>query len=71
MGGAGGVASSGLPGSPGTAGYVGGGGVVLLITEDDIPEDIETRAAAGIGNNGGATSGTVLIIKNEAVKDGN
>lgn len=71
IGGAGGFGSSGLPGSPGTAGYVGGGGVVLVITEKDMPGEITTRAAAGIGNTGGATSGTVIIIKNEAVKDGN
>jgi hypothetical protein len=71
VGGAGGIGSAGLPGSPGTAGYVGGGGVVLVITEKDIPAAITTRAAAGVGNTGGATSGTVIIIKNEAVKDGN
>ena len=71
FGGTGGIGSAGLPGSPGTAGYVGGGGVVLIITENNIPIGIEVRAAAGTGDLGMATSGTVVIIKNEAVKDGN
>lgn len=71
LGGTGGIGSAGLPGSPGTSGYAGGGGVVLLITENNVPENIEVRAAAGTGGGGMATSGTVIIIKNEAVKDGN
>ena len=70
-GGAGGIGSAGLPGSPGTAGYAGGGGVVLVITENDVPQDIEVRAAAGTGDGGMATSGTVIIIKNEAVEGAN
>jgi hypothetical protein len=70
-GGLGGIGIAGLPGSPGLNGYAGGGGVVLIITESDIPEAIEARAAAGTGDGGMATSGTVIIIKNEAVKDGN
>jgi hypothetical protein len=67
-GGAGGIGSAGLPGSPGLNGYAGGGGVVLVITESDIPNGIETRAAAGTGDEGFPTSGTVIIIKNEAVE---
>lgn len=63
--GAGGTASAGLPGSPGTAGYAGGGGVVLIISKTDIPNNIEVRAAAGTGDGGVATAGTVIIIKNE------
>lgn len=66
-GGTGGIGSAGLPGSPGTAGYAGGGGVSLIITEKDIPQNIDIRAAAGTGDGGLATSGTVIIIKNEAV----
>lgn len=65
LGGEGAIASSGLPGSPGTPGYAGGGGVVLMITESDIPSEIEVRAAAGTGDGGFATAGTVIIIKNE------
>jgi hypothetical protein len=64
-GGAGGTASAGLPGQPGTSGYAGGGGVVLLVTESDIPQAIEVRSAAGTGDGGLATAGTVIIIKNE------
>jgi hypothetical protein len=70
-GGSGGIGSAGLPGSPGTAGYAGGGGVVLVVTENDIPGNIDVRAAAGTGDGGMATSGTVIIIKNEAVEYGN
>ena len=65
LGGTGGTSTSGLPGSPGTSGYAGGGGVVLLISSDTPPEDITVRAAAGTGDGGLATSGTVIIIKNE------
>ena len=64
-GGAGGTVTAGLPGSPGSTGYAGGGGVVLLITENDIPGLIDVRAAAGTGGGGLATAGTVIIIKNE------
>lgn len=64
-GGAGGTSSAGLPGQPGTAGYAGGGGVVLLVTESDIPSTIDVRSAAGTGDGGLATAGTVIIIKNE------
>jgi hypothetical protein len=67
IGGVGGIGSAGLPGSPGTSGYAGGGGVVLVITENDYSENIEIRSAAGIGGGGLATSGTVIIIKNESV----
>ena len=67
IGGVGGIGSAGLPGSPGTSGYAGGGGVVLVITENDYSENIEIRAAAGSGGSGLATSGTVIIIKNESV----
>lgn len=65
LGGTGGTATAGLPGSPGTSGYAGGGGVVLLISSDTPPENITVRAAAGTGDGGLATSGTVIIIKNE------
>ena len=71
IGGVGGIGSAGLPGSPGTSGYAGGGGVVLVITENNITENIQIRAAAGTGGSGMATSGTVIIIKNEAVENGN
>lgn len=64
-GGAGAIASAGLPGQPGTPGYAGGGGVVLIATEGEVPSDIEIRAAAGTGDGGFATAGTVIIIKNE------
>lgn len=67
IGGVGGIGSAGLPGSPGADGYAGGGGVVLVITENDYSENIEIRAAAGSGGAGLATSGTVIIIKNESV----
>jgi hypothetical protein len=67
QGGAGGLGFPGLPGSPGLNGYAGGGGVVLLVTESDIPDNIEVRAAAGEGEEGSPTSGTIIIIKNEAV----
>jgi hypothetical protein len=64
-GGAGGSITAGLPGTPGTIGYAGGGGVVLLVTEDNIPSTIEVRSAAGTGDGGYATAGSVIIIKNE------
>jgi len=64
-GGAGAIATSGLPGTPGVPGYAGGGGVVLLVTEKEPPSSIEVRAAAGSGDGGFATAGTVIIIKNE------
>jgi hypothetical protein len=38
---------------------------VLLISSDVPPEDITVRSAAGTGDGGLATSGTVIIIKNE------
>ena len=66
IGGAGGTATPGLPGSPGIDGYAGGGGVVLIVTENNYSPNIEIRAAAGSGGSNGATSGTVIIIKNEA-----
>lgn len=71
LGGAGGLGLPGLPGSPGLNGYAGGGGVVLVVTESDIPDNVEVRAAAGTGDGGLATSGTVIIIKNEAVEGAN
>jgi hypothetical protein len=71
LGGAGGIGSPGLPGSPGLNGYAGGGGVALVVTESDIPENIEVRAAAGEGDAGMPTAGTVIIIKNEAVQSAN
>ena len=64
-GGAGGTSSAGLPGQPGTAGYAGGGGVVLIVTESNPPEELDIRSAAGTGDGGLATAGTVIIIKNE------
>jgi hypothetical protein len=71
LGGAGGIGSAGLPGSPGLNGYSGGGGVVLVVTESNIPDSIEVRAAAGTGDAGTPTSGTVIIIKNEAIDNAN
>ena len=64
-GGTGGSVTAGLPGAPGTQGYAGGGGVVLLLTEKDLPLNMQVRAAAGIGDGGFSTAGTVIIIKNE------
>jgi hypothetical protein len=64
-GGAGGSITAGLPGSPGTIGYAGGGGVVLLVTENNVPSTIDVRSAAGTGDGGFATAGSVIIIKNE------
>ena len=64
-GGAGGSVTAGLPGSPGTIGYAGGGGVVLLVTENNVPSTIDVRSAAGTGDGGFATAGSVIIIKNE------
>lgn len=62
-GGAGGVGTPGNSGLSGNNGYVGGGGIIFLMSTSTIPSGLTTSVKPGtVGQKGQAADGKVLII---------
>jgi hypothetical protein len=61
-GGAGGTATSGEPGAAGADGFVGGGGVLFVMSTSGIGTVTTSAAAGSSGQTGSASAGTIVII---------
>jgi hypothetical protein len=67
-GGAAGTATSGATGGTGSSGFVGGGGVLFVMSTSTLPVGLSTSAAAGTtGQTGTSSAGTIVLINHSVI----